>query len=88
MIPDEETDFDLNPFLKDFSQDFDKSSLKDKYKEVLKLRTGFYGKCYSLQEIGKMLNMSTEAVRNREIKALRLARHNENILKYSSNGKW
>ncbi len=82
MIADEETDFDMNIFLKDFIQDFDNSSLTDKYKEVLKLR---YGKELTLEEVGQLYHVTRERIRQIEAKALIKARNDKQIRKYKNN---
>ena len=46
-------------------------SLTEKEKEVIKYRFGFYGKVYTLEEIGKTYHVTRERVRQIEARALR-----------------
>ena len=85
MIADEEIDFDMNVFLKDFLKDFDNSSLSDKYKEILKLRSGFYGKEYTLEEIGQLYHVTRERIRQIEAKALNKAHNDKQLKRYKNN---
>ena len=48
------------------------SRLKEKQKEIIKLRYGFYdGRCYTLEECGAKYNVTRERIRQIEAKALR-----------------
>ena len=55
-------------------------SLTEKEKEVIKYRFGFYGKVYTLEEIGKTYHVTRERVRQIEARALRK-------IKYMANRK-
>ncbi len=50
-------------------------NLQYKEKEVLKYRFGFYGREYTLEEVGKKFNVTRERIRQIEAKALRKLRH-------------
>ena len=49
-------------------------ALTDKEREVVKYRFGFYGKVYTLEEIGKIYGVTRERVRQIEARALRKVR--------------
>ncbi len=55
-------------------------SLSPREREVIKLRFGFKdGKVYTLEEVGKIFNVTRERIRQVEAKALRIMRHPKKI---------
>ena len=56
--------------------------LTDKEKQVIKLRNGFYGKVYTLQEIADMYDLTRERIRQIESKALNKLRDNVKIKQF------
>jgi len=47
----------------------------DRFVLVLRMRFGFYGRSYTLQEVGRELGVTRERIRQMEHKALRMLRH-------------
>ena len=54
-------------------------TLDDRQREVLKMRFGFYGKLYTLDEICKKYNVTRERIRQIEAKALRDIRRDKEL---------
>lgn len=52
----------------------DRARLNEREKEVLKYRFGFYGKIYTLEEVGQMYGVTRERIRQIENKALKKIR--------------
>ncbi len=70
----------FNQQLMDFIDDI--YVLTDKEKQVIKLRNGFYGKVYTLQEIADMYDLTRERIRQIESKALNKLRDNIKIKQF------
>ena len=74
-------DFDLDEIfdIKDLSSNLNyilnSKGFTYREREIIKLRFGFYGKQYMLEEVGKIFKISRERVRQIEAKALRKLRH-------------
>lgn len=70
-----------------FEQDFNyvlnnETSLTDRELEVIKYRFGYYGKTFTLEEIGNRYNVTRERIRQIESKALRKLKKNRNIQQF------
>ena len=78
LIEDERQsiDNDLNYiYMKELAEELlNTPALTDKEREVVKYRFGFYGKVYTLEEIGKIYGVTRERVRQIEARALRKVR--------------
>ena len=85
FVADEEIDFEKNIFLQDFINDFNKSCLSDRDKEILKLSSGYYGEEYTYAEIGRKYNLTRERVRQLANEASIKAKRNSKIRKYNLN---
>lgn len=57
-------------------------SVSEKEKEVIKMRYGFYGKIYTLQEIADKFNLTKERIRQIELKTLSKLRENQRIQEF------
>ncbi len=78
-----EDDNILKEYYSEFMEDFNNSNLKEREKEVLLYRNGFYDdKVRTLDEIGKMYGVTRERIRQIQAEGLRKLRHNPNIKKY------
>ena len=68
--------FNKKLFLEEFRKAvFDEGILKDREAEVLKYRFGFYGgRCYTLEEVGKIMGVTRERIRQIESRAIRVLR--------------
>ena len=78
-------EFVNNMFMDEFrTAVFEKSTLTDREKYVIRLRFGFDGsKRYTLEEIGEILGVTRERVRQIESKALRKLKNNFEVKKYN-----
>lgn len=78
MIEDDRQsiDNDLNfIYMKELTEELlNTTSLLEKEREVIKYRFGFYGKTYTLEEVGKIYGVTRERVRQIEARALRKVR--------------
>ena len=66
----------------------EKANLTDKEKTIIKLRYGFYGRVYKLEEIGKMFNCTRERIRQIENRVIRILRGNpylKSLINYADN---
>lgn len=72
---------------KDYILELIESCLDDRELDVIKYRFGFYGKVYTLQEVGKIYNISRERIRQIEGKALkkiRISLKKKGIVRYNA----
>ena len=72
-------------FYEGFKKLFDNSILNDREKEIIKLRYGFYGSVYNYEEIGKIIKVSKERIRQIEKHAIRKLRFDKNIKEYAGS---
>ena len=64
-------------FYEEINKLFENSSLTDREKDVIRYRLGFYdGKCYKLEEVGKIYGVTRERIRQIEDKGLRKLKRN------------
>ncbi len=71
-------------FLREFADAvFNIRVLKDKEKEALKYRFGFYGKPMTLDEVAEKIGLTKERIRQIEAKSLRLLANNKTIRGFS-----
>ena len=90
FIEDPTQNFDVyneSQYLADFKDAvFNKSSLTDREKYVIALRFGIgVDRTYTLEEIGKMLNVTRERVRQIETKSLKKLGRNYDVKKFNPN---
>lgn len=74
-----------NYFYEGFKKIFDDSALKEREKEIIKLRYGFYGTVYNYEQIGKIIKLSKERIRQIEKQAIRKLRFDQNIKVYAGS---
>ena len=65
---------------------FNKVNLSDREKEVIRYRFGFYGRIYTLEEVGKILGVTRERIRQIQYKALRKLRNNRQVKEFLPEG--
>ena len=90
FIEDPTQNFDVyneSQYLADFKDAvFNKSSLTDREKYVISLRFGIgVDRTYTLEEIGKMLNLTRERIRQIETKSLKKLARNYDVKKFNPN---
>ena len=72
-------------YYSEFMEDFNKSNLREKEKQVLLLRVGYHDdKSKTLEEIGDMYGVTRERIRQIQAESLRKLRHNKTIQKYNN----
>ena len=70
-------------FYKEFKTYIENSKLlTEREKEVIKLRYGFYGRQYTLQEIGQLYGLTRERVRQIEVKIIEKLQNDKNIQQF------
>ena len=83
FIEDKNENVENNYINKDLSEHIkkllEKANLTDKEKTIIKLRYGFYGRVYKLEEIGKMFNCTRERIRQIENHVLRILKNSDYI---------
>lgn len=80
FIPSSEQETPLNSLLQNYKREVLEEAmdvLDERERKILKLRYGFDGKEYTLEEVGKMFNITRERVRQIEAKAIRRLRSPE-----------
>ena len=64
---------------------FSNTYITKKEKLALKLRYGFYGTVYNYEQIGKIIKVSKERIRQIEKQAIRKLRFDQNIKLYAGS---
>ncbi|MCS7231582.1 MAG: sigma-70 family RNA polymerase sigma factor [Elusimicrobiota bacterium] len=81
FIPSSENEIPFNYLLQNYKREILEKAMEmyldEREKAILKLRYGFDGKEYTLEEVGKMFNITRERVRQIEAKAIRRLRSPE-----------
>lgn len=81
FIPDQSTNVENEAIQSDLKERvkelLETSNINDRQREVIKYRFGFYGRIYTLEEVGAIFNVTRERIRQMEAKALRLLRNNK-----------
>lgn len=93
LIVDENSNFsnfdgniDNKIFYQEVNRLFEHSQLTDREKETIRYRFGFIdGKCYTLEEVGKIYGVTRERVRQIEVKALRKLKLNPGFRKLNNS---
>ena len=86
FIPDDDPDPSERVELESLYENVNRilNGLTTREQKVLRMRFGFYGKCFTLEEVGKALGVTRERIRQIEGTALRKLRHPSKI-KYIRN---
>ncbi len=77
FIPSTEKEIPLNSLLQNYKREVLEEAMQildERERKILKLRYGFDGKEYTLEEVGNMFNITRERVRQIEAKAIRRLR--------------
>lgn len=80
FIPSSEKEIPLNALMNNYKREVLEEVMQvldERERKILKLRYGFDGKEYTLEEVGKMFNITRERVRQIEAKAIRRLRSPE-----------
>ncbi len=76
-------DVELSDMQRDIKRLIDTTNMDEKHRQVVYYRFGFYGRIYKLEEIGQMMGVTRERIRQMENKALHKIRSNPLIKNYA-----
>ncbi len=82
FVPDKKVSVEEEAIMADFQKKvrelLEYTNMDDRLKEVIKYRFGFYGRIYTLEEVGQIFGVTRERIRQMEAKALgKLRRNNQ-----------